>query len=92
MAAARRAARAKPNDANLQLLERILKQGGYTCYRSLRDSRQVVSVYREFQPDLVLLDLMMPRLNGVAVMEQLRPLTEGTYLPVTPTISPPSPL
>jgi PAS domain S-box-containing protein len=69
-------------DANLRLLERILEQGGYRCYQSLGDSRQAVSAYRDLQPDLVLLDLMMPHLDGVAVLEQLRPLTEGTYLPV----------
>src|SRR5437879_3421374 len=69
-------------DANLRLLERILKQDGYSNYRSLSDSRQAVSVCREFQPDLLLLDLMMPHLDGVAVMEQLRSLTEGTYLPI----------
>jgi signal transduction histidine kinase len=69
-------------DSNLRLVERILSQGGYSWYRSLNDSRQVVPVFRELQPDLVLLDLMMPHLDGVAVMEQLRPLTEGNYLPV----------
>ena len=67
---------------NLRLLERILRQGGYDTYRGLTDSRQAVAVYQDFQPDLVLLDLMMPHLDGVAVLGQLRPLTEGTYLPV----------
>lgn len=67
---------------NLRLLELFLKHGGYNSYLSLNDSRQVLSAYQEFQPDLVLMDLMMPHLSGVAVMEQLRPLTEGTYLPV----------
>ena len=69
-------------EANLRLLERILKQGEYTGYRSLNDSRQAASVFREFQPDLILLDLMMPHLDGVAVIEQLRPLTKGVFLPV----------
>src|SRR5438874_664968 len=68
-------------DANLRLLQRILKQGGYTCFRSLSDSRQAVSVFQEFQPDIVLLDLMMPHLDGVAVMKELETLTQGTYLP-----------
>ncbi len=69
-------------DFNLRLLESILKQGGYSAYRSLNDSRQAVPVCREFQPDLILLDLMMPHLDGLAVMEQLRPMTQGTYLPI----------
>src|ERR1700720_855365 len=69
--------------SNLRLLELILQQGGYTDYRSLADSRRVVEVYTEYQPDLILLDLMMPHLDGFAVMEQLRRLTPpGTYLPI----------
>jgi two-component system cell cycle sensor histidine kinase/response regulator CckA len=69
-------------EANLRLLERILTQGGYDHYRSLCDARQVVSTFLEQQPDLILLDLMMPHLNGVEVMEQLRPLAHETYLPI----------
>lgn len=69
-------------EANVRLLERILRQAGYGCYHSVLDSRQALAVYQEFQPDLVLLDLMMPHLDGVAVLQQLRPLAEGTYCPV----------
>lgn len=69
-------------EANIRLLERILRQGGYGRYHSVLDSRQALAVYQEFQPDPVLLDLMMPHLDGVAVLQQLRPLTEGTYRPV----------
>jgi two-component system cell cycle sensor histidine kinase/response regulator CckA len=69
-------------ESNLRLLERILKQGGYICHRSLHDPRQCLAVYQEFQPDLLVLDLMMPHLDGVSLMEQLRPQAEGTYLPI----------
>ncbi len=69
-------------DANLRLLERILKQGGFNWYRSISDSRQVIAAYQEFQPDLVLLDLMMPHLDGLAILELLRPLVKDIYLPV----------
>ncbi len=69
-------------ESNLRLMELVLKQGGYACYRSVSDSRQALSVFREFQPDLVLLDLMMPPPDGVAVIEQLRPLAADTYLPI----------
>jgi PAS domain S-box-containing protein len=69
-------------EANVRLVERILKQAGFASYRSLTDSRQTSAVFHEFQPDLILLDLMMPHLDGVAVIEELWPLTEGTYLPI----------
>ena len=47
------------------------------------DPRQVVPLVKEFQPDLILLDLMMPYLDGYAVMEQLRlVIPSDTYLPI----------
>src|SRR2546427_10869166 len=67
--------------ANVRLLERLLGQGGYRNVRATTDSRQVRALYEEFQPDLILLDLMMPHLDGVAVMQQL-PIAAGEYVPV----------
>lgn len=69
-------------EPNVRLLERILRQGGYGRSHSVLDSRQALAVYQEYQPDLVLLDLMMPHPDGMAVLQQLRPLAEGTYRPV----------
>src|SRR2546422_4539828 len=67
--------------ANVRLLERLLGQVGYRNVRATTDSRQVRTLYEEFQPDLILLDLMMPHLDGVAVLEQL-PIAAGEYVPV----------
>lgn len=67
--------------ANVRLLERLLEQAGYRNIRATTDSRQVRALYEEFKPDLILLDLMMPHLDGVAVMEQL-PIAQGEYVPV----------
>src|SRR5713101_172011 len=69
--------------ANIHLLERLLRQVGYTRLRSTTDPRHAVALFVEFQPDLVLLDLLMPHLDGFAVIRELEPLTaEGTYLPI----------
>jgi putative nucleotidyltransferase with HDIG domain len=47
------------------------------------DPRQVVLLVKEFQPDLIMLDLMMPYLDGYAVMEQLHlVIPSDTYLPI----------
>src|SRR6266850_378762 len=67
--------------ANVRLLERLLNQAGYRNLRGTTDSRQVRALYEEFQPDLILLDLMMPHLDGVAVLKQL-PIAAGEYVPV----------
>ena len=66
---------------NVRLLERLLSQDGYANVRSTSDSREVRRLYEEFQPDLILLDLMMPHLDGIAVMQQL-PIPPGEYVPI----------
>lgn len=70
-------------EANVLFLEGLLQEGGYRRYLSLRDPRAVVEVYDEFRPDLILLDLLMPELDGFGVLEELQPqLAEELYLPV----------
>ncbi|MEX2146845.1 MAG: response regulator [Candidatus Rokuibacteriota bacterium] len=69
--------------ANVRLLERLLATAGYVHIERTTDSRAVLGLYQRFQPDLVLLDLMMPHLDGVAVLEQLRGEIPATaYVPV----------
>ncbi len=58
--------------ANVRLLEGNLEEDGQTNFRSTLDSREALALFQDYQPDLVLLDLMMPHLDGFAVMEQLR--------------------
>ncbi len=68
--------------ANVLLLETLLATDGYTNVRSTTDSRQAAGIYREFRPDLVLLDINMPHLDGFQVMEQLKEVERDSYLPV----------
>src|SRR5437870_4955353 len=69
--------------ANVRLLERILRDAGWNNVRSTTDAREVVALHSDFKSDLVLLDLMMPHLDGVAVMKALRStIAEGEFLPI----------
>ena len=69
--------------ANVRLLERLLRQAGYANLKSTTEPRQVLPLFTEFRPDLILLDLLMPQLDGFGVMRELEPLVpEGTYLPI----------
>ena len=71
-------------EANVRLLEGILRRAaGFSNLRSTTDSREAVTLYSEFQPDLILLDLHMPHLDGFRVMEELKLLipTES-YVPI----------
>ena len=69
------------DSGNVRLLERFLKDAGYRDVQSTTDSRKAPALYQTFQPDLILLDLMMPYLDGVAVIQQLS-IPEDVYLPV----------
>ncbi len=70
-------------EANLLVLEGLLEREGYAHLRSLTDSRQTLAAFDEFQPDLILLDLHMPHLDGFAVMQQLKErLPPDEYLPI----------
>jgi len=70
-------------NANVRLLEGILAKDGYTNIRTTTDSRQALPLLLGFEPDILLLDLMMPHLDGFAVMQQLRPaIPQGSFFPI----------
>src|SRR5207247_10942924 len=69
--------------ANVRLLERVLERDGYTHLRSTTDARQALPLYTESRPDLVLLDLAMPHVDGFQILERIKPLVPPkAYLPV----------
>jgi len=68
--------------ANVALLQEILIENSYTRIEVVGDSKQVLAVCEKFEPDLVLLDLMMPPPDGFAILESLRREREETFLPV----------
>jgi CheY-like chemotaxis protein len=69
--------------SNVRLLERILELNGKPATRSTTDSRETLSLVLEFEPDIILLDLHMPHLDGFAVMELLKSaISADNYLPI----------
>ena len=69
-------------DANVVLLERMLRGAGYRNVSSTQDSRTVRALYEAHHHDLIVLDLQMPNMDGFAVMEALKLVEHGGYLPV----------
>ena len=68
--------------ANLQLLEQMLRGAGYAAVSSTLDPAQVFALHLVNRYDLILLDLQMPGMDGFQVMENLKQLEPGGYLPV----------
>ena len=69
--------------SNVRLLERMLDLFGGIEYRCTTDPREAVSLFAEFQPDLVLTDLHMPHLDGYQLMSQFQQLIpEDSFLPI----------
>lgn len=69
---------------NTKLLEKILTMAGYTNIRSTNDARMVIPIYEDYEPDVVLLDIKMPYMDGFEIMEQLQTDDDAAqdYLPV----------
>ena len=68
--------------ANVDLLKRMLERAGFHKLDSTNDPREAVALYVERRPDLILLDLHMPHLDGLAVMDHLNEIVEASYLPI----------
>jgi putative two-component system response regulator len=69
-------------DVNIDILRRILTRAGFTRVEWTNDSRQATALYVEHRPDLILLDLHMPHVDGLEVMDQLNEIAEASYLPI----------
>ena len=67
---------------NVDLLKRVLERAGFHKLDSTNDPREAVALYVESRPDLILLDLHMPHLDGLAVMDRLNEIVEASYLPI----------
>jgi putative two-component system response regulator len=68
--------------ANVEILQRILTRAGFYRVESTTDSRQAAALYVQHRPDLILLDLHMPHMDGLEVLEKLNEIAEASYLPI----------
>lgn len=64
------------------ILERILQEEGYSEVVSTTDPRKVLDLYAAFRPDIILLDLHMPGMNGFDVMAGLKESNFDECVPI----------
>lgn len=69
-------------EANIRLLEQILRSAGYSNISTTMNPSGVSELHRINNYDLILLDMQMPAMGGLEVMEQLKTIEQGDYLPV----------
>jgi PAS domain S-box-containing protein len=69
-------------EANVRLLEQMLRGAGYACVTSTMNPQEVCALHRKNRYDLILLDLQMPGMDGFQVMEGLKTNAADGYLPV----------
>lgn len=72
---------ADDNESNLLLLEEYLWQWGYDVVAA-RDGRDAVSLFEQHSPSLVVLDVMMPGMDGYEACRRIRSLPNGRRVPI----------
>jgi len=70
-------------ETNVITLKRLLTRSGYRAVTVTTDARRAVPLFLDEEPDLVLLDLHMPHLDGFQVMDRLRGcIPHNAYVPI----------
>ncbi|MDQ7831033.1 MAG: response regulator [Desulfovibrionaceae bacterium] len=69
------------NETNREILVRLLEDAGFTV-REAGDGREACRVYGQWRPHMVLLDMIMPEMDGFAVLEHIRSADGSNAPPV----------
>ncbi len=68
--------------SNVDLLQDILTMEGYTSVLGLTDSRKAKNMYIAYDPELVILDINMPYLDGYQLLDQFKQIENNSYASV----------
>lgn len=66
----------------MAVIQEFLSEAGYKNFEAVEDSTQALDKLHEFQPDVLLLDLVMPEVDGFQILRSVRAHAETRHLPV----------
>lgn len=69
-------------ELSIRLLSEILAKAGYVNITATTDPREAIELYAQKHPDLLILDLNMPHMDGFQVMSKLKEIEGDNYLPI----------
>ena len=67
---------------NIQVVQGYLQQEGYKNFVRTTDSRTAIELILNCRPDVVLLDIMMPEISGLEILEAMRDDPKTCHIPV----------
>ena len=69
------------SQAEIRLLQSVLQQGGF-CSVAISDPTKIEETIEEERPNVILLDVVMPRRNGFQACRELKGRAEFSHIPV----------
>lgn len=67
---------------NIKLVRKVLQEVGFVQFSDVTDPRQALSSIRRAAPDVILLDIMMPHISGLEILEAIRATAQLKHVPV----------
>lgn len=65
----------------LLLMEKIISSGNYKIFKA-KNGREGVEEARNILPDIIIMDIMMPELDGIAAVLKLKSIKETSSIPI----------
>ncbi|NIQ11661.1 MAG: response regulator, partial [Gammaproteobacteria bacterium] len=72
---------ADDNDSDRLILQTIVRKEGHTVYTA-RDGQEAIDIFREQSPDIVLLDALMPNVDGFEAARTIKQLAGDNLVPI----------
>ena len=72
---------ADDNDSDRLILQTIVRKEGHTVYTAC-DGQEAIDIFKEESPDLILLDALMPNVDGFEAARTIRDLAGENLVPI----------